>query len=816
LNNAELSIGCRNGSAPANFINGDIGETPFYNRNLNLKDKSDIEEYLYKKWKMRKFEGTLLTKTCNAPNANTIIDATSVNFTNIPISTTCKEGYSGSPTYTCTGTGNLGTYNAGGTPCTAISCTAPASNGYLAQSSLAYKTAVSPGTITCDQAGYSGSVSYTCTASGPATVTGSCTAITCTAPASNGYLSKTGLAYKTAVSPGTITCDQVGYSGSVSYTCTSTGQASVTGICTANTCSLPQGTGYSAKTLLPIGSSSFSCDVGYAGTINYTCPPSGGTISGTGSCTAITCNVPSTVNANEATVGFSTTPSITGLSCKTGFTGSPNYTCTGTTSTGTYTAGGTPCIADVITCNVPSSVNASQATVVSSSTITATGLTCKAGFFGSPKYTCTGASTPGTYTADGIPCAPIKCYANDMIGLRGTNYFDNVYTASFETMEAWSSLFRISSSDPNLSLVNRLKLHDIYHGPLNYTDSSTATILNFNPIDRSNFSKTSYPSFFRYRGAPYDTYNIMGNHVLTKYARVLDYGNNAFTCDSGFSGNPTYNCSVDGSILNPTSGTCVANTCTVSAGTGYNQQSKTGSGTFSCDVAGYNGTISYSCTTNGGTVAGSGTCYPSTCLVPTTTNSTIDGTTVNYTTTATPLTCKEGLYGYRKYTCTGTFNVTGFPCSPIKCYAKERVGLSGTNYFDNVYTASFETMVAWPSFFRITSSDPNLSSVNRLKLHDVYHGPINYTSSSSGTVLNFTSIDRTYIPTTSYPSFFRYRGAPYDTYNIMGNHVLTKYARILDYGTNIIVNCDSGFTGTLTYNCTVDGSTLDPISGTCN
>ncbi len=60
FNTAELSIGCKNGATtPTNFINGNIGETAFINRNLSDKEKTEIEEYLYKKWKMKKNEGEL-------------------------------------------------------------------------------------------------------------------------------------------------------------------------------------------------------------------------------------------------------------------------------------------------------------------------------------------------------------------------------------------------------------------------------------------------------------------------------------------------------------------------------------------------------------------------------------------------------------------------------------------------------------------------------------------------------------------------------------------------------------------------------------
>ncbi len=285
LNNAELAIGCRNGATPPNFVSGDFGETAFFNRNLSVKEKTDIEEYLYKKWKMKKFEGTL-------------------------------------------------------------------------------------------------------------------PAITTPAPA------------------------------------------------IVKTCSLAGGAGYSAKSELPVGSASFPCDAGYAGTINYNCPSSGGTatISGGSSCTE----------------------------------------------------------------------------------------------------------------------SPIKCYAIDMAGFRGTNYFGSVSADAVPTIiEVWYNIVRFypntSYQLSNIPLVDRIKLLDAYHGPIIFKTAPAWYYFDFNQIDRSKFSTTSYTSNITYKPSPYNYYEIKGTQTFTKYARILGYGTNTFNCDSGFTGTLTYNCTVDGSTLNPSSGGCSAN-----------------------------------------------------------------------------------------------------------------------------------------------------------------------------------------------------------------------------------------------------------------
>ena len=80
LNTTELAIGCRNGTSPTSFISGDIGEIAFFDRNLSVKEKADIDEYFYKKWKMKKFEGALASKDSSVPPLNWTRDATCINY----------------------------------------------------------------------------------------------------------------------------------------------------------------------------------------------------------------------------------------------------------------------------------------------------------------------------------------------------------------------------------------------------------------------------------------------------------------------------------------------------------------------------------------------------------------------------------------------------------------------------------------------------------------------------------------------------------------------------------------------------------------
>ena len=124
-----------------------------------------------------------------------------------------------------------------------------------------------------------------------------------------------------------------GYSGSPTYTCLSSGPASIIGSCTPITCSA-SGTGYSVSGLA-YGNSSFSCNTsGYTGTINYNC--SGTSNPGTfnyssGSCKPSNCtlNVP---GINSVTVGY--TPSWTSISCNaSGYYGNISYICNGSLTT---------------------------------------------------------------------------------------------------------------------------------------------------------------------------------------------------------------------------------------------------------------------------------------------------------------------------------------------------------------------------------------------------------------------------------------------------------------------------------------------------
>ena len=386
-----------------------------------------------------------------------------------------------------------GTLPATITPLPTNTCLVSAGTGYSAKSQLS----IGSGTFSCDVAGYSGTINYTCPSSGgTATISGSCTSNTCTVSAGTGYTARS----LSQIGSNSFSCDVAGYNGTINYTCPSSGgTATITGSCTANTCSVTAGTGYTAKPQL-FGSGSFPCDVaGYTGTINYSCTTDGATVAGNGSCTPITCSI----------------------SAGTGYTAKPQLS---------FGSGSFPC--DV------------------------------AGYTGTINYTCP--SSGGTVNGTGTCTAsPIKCYAKDMLGFRGTNYLDtiyNVYDPSTYMIVNNSQFYIDNAQQSILPLVNKLKLYDVYHGSVNHS-SRDGIRSYFNPIDMSKFPQTAYQSsiVLYYTNANYSEYGIYGEHTFTKYARVLSYGINSFNCDSGFTGTLTYDCSVDASTLNPSSGSCTAN-----------------------------------------------------------------------------------------------------------------------------------------------------------------------------------------------------------------------------------------------------------------
>ena len=223
------------------------------------------------------------------------------SYTTTPVTITgaiCASGYSGTPTvsYTCNNTTNtptLAKITASG--CTINTCTAPsATTGYTLPSGFTYSYTTTSATITGAScaSGYSGSPTYTCSAtsvgsSTAPTLTG-CTINSCTAPsATTGYNLPSVFTYSYTTTPTAIagaSCAS-GYSGAatMTYTCNNTtgtttpATISASSGCTINQCTIALTTGYTG---LPItinhsqNSSTINCATGYSKNTNsatYTC-----------------------------------------------------------------------------------------------------------------------------------------------------------------------------------------------------------------------------------------------------------------------------------------------------------------------------------------------------------------------------------------------------------------------------------------------------------------------------------------------------------------------------------------------------------------
>ena len=303
--------------------------------------------------------GSCTIKTCTAPSAPTgyaLPAGFTYSYTITPATITgasCASGYSGTPQYTCDSnrTINLSGCNAN---CPALS------NANVNSSSH-------NGTATCN-AGYFSSTGGVITCNN-GSWNGSCTINTCTAPsAPTGYALPAGFTYSYTTTSTTIagaSCAS-GYSGTPQYTCNASSVGSSTPAtlsgCAINTCTVPAATGYSnlpatvnyATTQTTITGA--SCASGYSGTPQYTCNASSvgsstpATLSG---CAINTCTVPATTGYGNlpATVNYTTTQTtIAGASCATGYSGTPQYTCNATSAGSSTPATLSGCT--INTCNI--------------------------------------------------------------------------------------------------------------------------------------------------------------------------------------------------------------------------------------------------------------------------------------------------------------------------------------------------------------------------------------------------------------------------------------------------------------------------------
>ncbi|NCA28375.1 MAG: hypothetical protein EBS92_03765 [Proteobacteria bacterium] len=582
-------------------------------------------------------------RTCVVGGSSGMVSKT-VNALTSGTNGTCQTGFYGSYSWSCSNTGVGSVTN----NCVAITCTVPANiTGFVSGTSgINFGTA----SYFCNAPGYrtDSSANFECSAN-PNTSIGtftqnsnSCSKITCNASAVAGFNAKT-VEHNSFVS--SLPCDTTGYIGSLTNNCT-THNSTITpsGSCTAVTCSLSAGNGYSAKTNLSYTTSGLTttCDqTGYTGTISYTCPANptsasvvGSIVSGSscacatgyaknasGACVQITCTVPSNINVSQGgnTVSYST--SSVSLSCVSGFYGSPTYTCTGTTNPGTFSSAGTTCSA--VTCTLPTGTGYSAKSGLTY-TSSASGLTTtcdQTGYTGTISYTCpanpTSTSVAGSIVS-GSSCGCASGYAKNASGACV------LITCSIPAGTGYSA--------QNVGLgTGSISCQNGYTGSINY-ECTCDKVFAYNDPDYAG-GVYGYPLGNYYCWLP------NGNDVISslKIPNTLSV-TLCYHCESAC--NYTFNSSApnlySSGIDNNASQLYVSSTGQACSSPVYNI---------------------------------SGSCVQATCTVPSNINVTQGGSTVNATSTATSLTCASGYAGSPTYTCiSGVFASGGTSCTPITCH----------------------------------------------------------------------------------------------------------------------------------------------------
>ncbi len=341
------------------------------------------------------YDNLCSTNTCAAPSATvgyTLPSRFTYSYTgSTPLSisgASCDTGYSGTPAYECLANSVGSSTQATLRGCNLNTCKVPATAGYKSLPEYVdYNTTPQPITGASCDTGYSGTPTYICSANSVGSTTarqlelGGCAINICTAPSiiPAGYVlpsaftySYTGSAISRAISG--VSC-ATGYRGSVAtatYTCNKTNSDPTSATiqsfsgCTINTCTAPTApSGYtfpavSSFTYSYTGStperiSGASCAAGYSGTAiaNYTCNnistdnsqiPAVVSSSNIGGCARNACTAPSVIPTGYVLPSVftyshtgSTPEQITGVSCAAGYSGNAaaTYTCNNTSGSST-------------------------------------------------------------------------------------------------------------------------------------------------------------------------------------------------------------------------------------------------------------------------------------------------------------------------------------------------------------------------------------------------------------------------------------------------------------------------------------------------
>jgi len=336
---------------------GEIGEIAIFTRALKNEERKFTEDYLGKKWTQKInrdvspscINGTITDSGCASTctvnvvgitNPSSVSDGASGNLT-------CSSPYSGTVAYNCSN-GNL---NPSGSCTQPPTCTITGVTGFNNKSGLAYAASATPISSPC-ASGYAPSTSpvpsYTCTTSGPATITGTCnvsTPVNSVAPALSTTTPNIGVAL--SVTTGTWTNSPTSYSYQWYW---------------ADTSAVISGATSSSYTAV-IG------DVGHTLRCNVTATNANGSSSPVPSNTssaisAPTCTITGVTGFNNKSgLAYATSATVISSPCASGYapsTPAPSYTCT---TTGPATITGT-CNVSVATCTGGTITNPSAGVTV--------------------------------------------------------------------------------------------------------------------------------------------------------------------------------------------------------------------------------------------------------------------------------------------------------------------------------------------------------------------------------------------------------------------------------------------------------------------
>jgi prepilin-type N-terminal cleavage/methylation domain-containing protein len=448
-----------------------------------------------------------------------------------------KEGYFGAVKYSCANyAGSVDTtscvcksgYSLNNGDCNPASCVYDATYEDIALSGS--------GTNHNCPAGYYGAIDYSCDGDTYATInSGTCTPATCTTASGTGFTTtpnSLNVAYS-ATTTDTLSCNETGYSGNITYnpsSCTTQDSVlEITNNCIPTTCSITNTTGFNNKTDLAFTTSESTitdaCAAGFKGTPTYTCTSTGeANIAGT--CTPMTCTADSSTGFDSRSVTYSTSTSAA-LPCKTGYSGSITYNPSSCTAANTNKTMATMGSCTLMTCTVSANGFDTRSGVTYSASTSAAALPCKTGYSGSITYnpsSCTAANTNKAMATTGS-CTPMTCTVS-------ANGFD---TRSGVTYSASAN-----------NVVAGCKTG--YYGSIIYNPSSCTTQKNLATGSCTLMSCTVSASGFDTRGV---TYSVSANNVVAG-------------CKTGYRGSITYNpssCTTQGSNL--ATGSCTPMNCTL-------------------------------------------------------------------------------------------------------------------------------------------------------------------------------------------------------------------------------------------------------------